>query len=252
MPDGPTATLGHRNHIRLRACRLGFWQTRRLSGRGTVRSFLKITSLACLTVLCGGLCGCATHLTTTKLACYTTIETEFTKSFRRLSPNDSVEGSYLGRTNVGGITYEHYQFPGVLTHKGNRTLHVMVPFSAASDSSPAVVTEGSIWPASIAPARLYVVHVGYASYMNGSVPAEFSEHCLRWFPPSEAGCVSLLLEQPGRSPEWKDYPATVHLPWHRRNVAGVCGWGLCYLVAVPIDIVTFPIQLVVYFTVPRA
>jgi len=206
--------------------------------------------LSLLMALCVGLSGCATSATTHKVSEYQSVWTEFTARFRKLSPQEYVVGSYLGSTNLTGAPYLHYQFPGVLGNDDARVLHVLVPDPTVSDSSTALITEGRARAAArLTPARLHVVHVGYASYMNGWVPAEFSEHCLRWFPPSEYGRVSLLQECPGRSPEWKDYPATVHLPWHRRNAVGVFAWGLCYVLAVPFDVVTFPVQLVVILTV---
>jgi hypothetical protein len=152
------------------------------------------------------------------------------------------------------FSFTEYQFPDVLRGNGPRVLQVCIPTSI---DSPARVSETTQAGTPLTEAALIVM--GSADSRD---PAKYLARRFPQFDPSRAGTATIVLSKPytleemdrflflGRSTsggqvQWVKVPADIDIQWQVRNRIRLYALRCQYIYTVPIDIVTFPIQLVI-------
>ncbi len=156
-------------------------------------------------------------------------------------------------SNSFPFLFAEYHFPAVLQSGGQRILQVYIP---AGTGFPARVTETTQAGKPLAEAVLVIM--GSAENRN---PANYLARRFPEFEPSRAGATVVVLSKPytleemdhflfvgthasDGKVEWIKVPSDIHLQWQVRSRMRLFALRCKYIYTVPIDIVTFPFQLI--------
>ena len=195
-------------------------------------------------LLCVWLCGCTTTMVRDGIATYASVRKEIRSEFLTNRECPAV-GSLVGQARRAGRDCFHYQFIGLLTGAGSQALHVYVPL-AGDRTLQAIITEAPPVPTTnSAPAYLFF---GDATYPWGPKPRTSASHSMEWLIADNGqDWIRQLYIDPL---SWRQYPVSVDVAWRARSKTAMFGRDLQYVYAAPIDIVTFPFQLVLHQLVP--
>lgn len=175
---------------------------------------------------------------------------EFTEAYREDQQADTIRGIYAGDIEDRAQVYSCYQFTNALSGAKNRVLEVLVP---TEKGNRAIIRETSNIRLALDQADLLtwrgerLVIVGFAldthpgiNYRH-SLPRTISV-CTSVNPPVHPAVDALAVR--GSRNEWTRYDADLDVDWRVRSRTRWALWHMAYLVTIPLDTVTFPIQYV--------
>lgn len=191
---------------------------------------------------------------------------EFAKGFDYGRTN-TVQGLYAGEAQIRQTKYACYQFTNALAGGRSRTLEILIP---KQRSDRAIVRETS-HPARPLDEALLLPFDLYQKALNEQVvvPGVYTEHAMYLYfnphPTAAPSGITIRIPHPEAQSSgptisiWKfaavpgttqleerHFDADVQLPWKKRSRILYAMGHLGYLVSVPVDIVTFPLQYVFF------
>lgn len=186
--------------------------------------------------------------------------------------NEIFKGIYAGTVRKQGILYDHYQFGHLLAEPGKtgprRILEVLIP---RKDDAKAEIVESAAPAAGDLPAFWFTRHIGKDRYATSETP---SAYFMTYYPQirpaayrnhavnvdltpgfldndtpfsGDYGYVVYRLAQTPETDEmvWQPFETQVSIRWVVRNRTRFELNRLRFIYAVPFDLVTLPVQMVI-------
>ena len=179
------------------------------------------------------------------------VHREFTDSFQS-NEAQPLPGRLVERTDSG---VSRYQWTNALAGAG-RVLEITLPEHSAFRAE---MTECADLEEEISPAFLLTEYMGgkytpkqyFADHYPDLNPQRFAGHALYLCPfsadPHPQDVFLLVYDDQKEDFEWVKYKAHADIPWKERSKFRYYASHLKYLYAVPLDIVTFPLQFYAYW-----